>query len=270
MVKIGSQLFTAEGPSAVKRIAKLVEGIFLDLKFCDIPNTVSGAVKSAASLPGVRMMTLHSTGGLPMLQAARAALKGMKRPPMLLAVTVLTSLDAAELERIGFRGPFSERVAALAEMAHAAGMDGIVAPATELQSLRNSAARNLEIVVPGIRPASLECGGPPRGFRLHSTGTRRRFATRSDVQHEVGSSTEAESSRGISAAGSEPGSRVVAAGFTPPIAERRPDDQAQIATPANAIRWGADYLVVGRPITAAPDPVAAFDSIAREIESAAS
>jgi orotidine 5'-phosphate decarboxylase subfamily 1 len=265
LVKIGSQLFTAEGPNAVKRIAKLVEGIFLDLKFCDIPNTVSGAVKSAAALPGVRMMTLHATGGLPMLQAARAALKGIKRPPMLLAVTVLTSLDAAELERIGLRGPFSERVAALAEMAHAAEMDGIVAPATELQSLRSSAARNFKIIVPGIRPASLECGGPQRGFRLHSTGTRRRFATHSDAQHEVGSSTEAESARGISA-----GSEVVAAGFTSPIAERRLDDQAQIATPANAIRWGADYLVVGRPITAAPDPVAAFDAIAREIESASS
>jgi len=208
LVKIGSQLFTAEGPNAVKRIAKLVEGIFLDLKFFDIPNTVSGAVKSAAALPAVRMMTLHSTGGLPMLQAARATLKGVKRPPMLLAVTVLTSLDAAELERIGLRGPFSERVAALAKMAHAAGMDGIVAPATELQSLRSSAARGLKIVVPGIRPA--------------------------------------------------PSKNVV----------QRHDDQAQIATPANAIRWGADYLVVGRPITAAPDPVAAFDSIAREIESA--
>ena len=209
LVKIGSQLFTAEGPNAVKRIAKLVEGIFLDLKFCDIPNTVSGAVKSAAALPRVRMMTLHATGGLPMLQAARAALKGMKRPPMLLAVTVLTSLDAAELERIGLHGPFSERVAALAEIAQTAGMDGIVAPATELQSLRNSAARDLKIVVPGIRPAPSENVAPRR------------------------------------------------------------DDQAQIATPANAIRWGADYLVVGRPITAAPDPVAAFDSIAREIESAA-
>ena len=215
MVKIGSQLFTAEGPNAVKRIAKLVEGIFLDLKFCDIPNTVSGAVKSAAALPGVRMLTLHATGGLPMLQAARAALKGMKRPPMLLAVTVLTSLDAAELERIGLRGPFSERVAALAELARLAEMDGIVAPATELQPLRNSAARNLKIVVPGIRPAKNETPA-------------------------------------VNAA----------------VAARR-DDQAQIATPANAIRWGADYLVVGRPITAAPDPVAAFDSIAREIESAA-
>ena len=207
LVKIGSQLFTAEGPNAVKRIAKLVEGIFLDLKFCDIPNTVSGAVKSAAALPAVRMMTLHASGGLPMLQAARGALKGMKRPPMLLAVTVLTSLDAAELERIGMRGPFSERVGALAQLARAAGMDGIVAPATELQSLRKSIGSDLKIVVPGIRPASAE---------------------------NVASS---------------------------------PDDQAKIATPANAIRWGADYLVVGRPITAAPDPVAAFDSIAREIES---
>lgn len=206
MVKIGSQLFTAEGPNAVKRIAKLVEGIFLDMKFCDIPNTISGAVKSAAALPSVRMMTLHVTGGLPMLQAARAALKGIKKPPMLLAVTVLTSLDAAELDRIGLRGPFSERVAALADMARIAGMDGIVAPATELQSLRKSIGHDLTIVVPGIRPAE---------------------------------------------------------------GSQNKDDQAQISTPANAIRWGADYLVVGRPITAAPDPVAAFDSVLREIESAA-
>ena len=241
LVKIGSQLFTAEGPNAVKRIAKFVEGIFLDLKFCDIPNTVSGAVKSAAALPGVRMMTLHSTGGLPMLQAARAAVKGMKRPPMLLAVTVLTSLDAAELERIGLRGPFSERVAALAEIARAAGMDGIVAPATELQSLRNSAARDLKIVVPGIRPAPAE------------NAARRGDAF---VGAPLAAPVYPEERR----------TRLVPA----PSAASPRDDQAQIATPANAIRWGADYLVVGRPITAAPDPVAAFDSIAREIESASS
>lgn len=242
LVKIGSQLFTAEGPNAVKRIAKFVEGIFLDLKFCDIPNTVSGAVKSAATLPGVRMMTLHSTGGLPMLQAARAALKGMKRPPMLLAVTLLTSLDAAELERIGLRGPFSERVAGLAEIARAAGMDGIVAPATELQSLRNSAARDLKIVVPGIRPAPAENAARP-----------------SDAF--VGAPLAAPVC---------PKERRVRLAAAQSVVVQPRDDQAQIATPANAIRWGADYLVVGRPITAAPDPVAAFDSIAREIESASS
>ena len=266
MVKIGSQLFTAEGPNAVKRVAKLVEGIFLDLKFCDIPNTVSGTVKSAAALPGVRMMTLHATGGLPMLQAARAALHGMKRPPMLLAVTVLTSLDAAELDRIGLRGPFSERVAALAGLARAAGMDGIVAPATELQSLRNSAARDLKIVVPGIRPSSLECGGPPRGFRLQSTGTRRRFATGQDDQPEVASVGDLAKGLRQGRASAVPKTREASGVSTPEVPR---DDQAQIATPANAIRWGADYLVVGRPITAAPDPVAAFDSIAREIDSAA-
>jgi len=248
LVKIGSQLFTAEGPNAVKRIAKLVEGIFLDLKFCDIPNTVSGAVKSAAALPAVRMMTLHATGGLPMLQAARAALKGVKRPPMLLAVTVLTSLDAAELDRIGLRGPFTERVAALAELAHAAGMDGIVAPATELQSLRSSAARNLKIVVPGIRLAKTEAALAAAGF-TPPAGREPRSRLRQGTASVVPKTREAS---GVS---------------TPAV---RLDDQAQIATPANAIRWGADYLVVGRPITAAPDPVAAFDSIARAIESASS
>ena len=262
MVKIGSQLFTAEGPNAVKRIAKFVEGIFLDLKFCDIPNTVSGAVKSAAALPGVRMMTLHSTGGLPMLQAARAAVKGMKRPPMLLAVTVLTSLDAAELERIGLRGPFSERVAALAEIARAAGMDGIVAPATELQSLRNSAARDLKIVVPGIRPAPAENAARPSdafvGAPLAApVYPKERRARLPESQPDLRQGT----------ASAVPKTREASGVSTPEV---RRDDQAQIATPANAIRWGADYLVVGRPITAAPDPVAAFDSIAREIESASS
>ncbi|HEV2305931.1 MAG TPA: orotidine-5'-phosphate decarboxylase [Candidatus Acidoferrales bacterium] len=208
LVKIGSQLFTAEGPEAVRRIAKLVPGTFLDLKFCDIPNTVAGAVRAAAELPGVRMMTLHTTGGLAMMQAARAALKGIRRPPMLLGVTVLTSLDELDLARIGLAGPLGDRVAALAAMAQVAGLDGVVAPARELQSLRKSLRKKMAFVVPGIRTVAPS----------HSSTSPRR------------------------------------------------DDQAQIATPGNAIRWGADYLVVGRPITAAPDPVAAMDSILHDMQ----
>lgn len=210
-MKVGSQLFTAEGPAGIRKIAKLVPGIFLDLKFCDIPNTVAGAVKSAAALAGVRMMTLHTTGGLAMLKAARAALKVVKNPPMLLGVTVLTSLDEAELVRIGLRGPVRGRVTALARMAQVAGMDGIVAAGMHVAGLRETLGGKITIVVPGIRPADIEAS--PNG--------------------------------------------------------RHRDDQAQVATPGAAVRAGADYLVVGRPITAAPDPVQATDAILKEMEFAA-
>ncbi len=207
-MKIGSQLFTAEGPAGIRKIAKLVPGIFLDLKFCDIPNTVAGAVQSAASLPGVRMMTLHTTGGLAMLKAAKAALKPIKKPPMLLGVTVLTSLDEAEVVRIGLTGPIRGRVTALARMAKIAGLDGIVAAGPHVEGLRKTLGRKMVIVVPGIRRA--ERDGSPKGSRR--------------------------------------------------------DDQAQISTPGSAVRAGADYLVVGRPITAAPDPAQAADAILKEME----
>lgn len=208
MVKIGSQLFTAEGPEGVRRVAKLVPGIFLDLKFCDIPNTVAGAVEAAASLPGIRMMTVHTTGGLAMLRAAKAALKRVRKPPMLLGVTVLTSLDEAELIRVGLTGPIRGRVAALAALAKVAGLGGIVAAGGHVQELRGTLRQKMVIVVPGIRPA-----GPNK-----------------------------------------------------PRKRGRADDQAQVVTPCDAVRWGADYLVVGRPITAAPDPVQATDAILKEIE----
>lgn len=212
MVKIGSQLFTAEGPEGVRRIAKHVPRIFLDLKFCDIPNTVAGAVQSAAKLPGIRMMTLHTTGGLAMLRAGRNALKGIKNSPMLLGVTVLTSLDEAELLRIGLIGPATGRVVALATMAKAAGMDGIVSAGTHVQKLRKALGRKMAIVVPGIRladPNKILRRGPQQGQQ---------------------------------------------------------DDQMQIATPSNAVRWGANYLVVGRPITAAPDPATVTDEVLRQME----
>lgn len=200
-------MFTAEGPEGLRRIAKLVPRVFLDLKFCDIPNTVAGAVQSAAKLPGIRMMTLHTTGGLAMLRAAKEGMKGIKKPPMLLGVTVLTSLDEAELIRIGLTGPVKGRVAALAALAKTAGLDGIVAPANQVQSLRARLGPKMAIVVPGIRPTGVN-HDPARLLR---------------------------------------------------------DDQAQVGTPGNAIRWGADYLVVGRPITAAADPVSAIDAILQDM-----
>jgi orotidine-5'-phosphate decarboxylase len=135
-------------------------------------------------------------------------LRGMKKPPMLLGVTVLTSLDETEMVRIGLRGPVGGRVAALAETAKAGGMDGVVASAGEIQAVRNAVGKEMVIVVPGIRPAN-----PDHAKKSAS-----------------------------------------------------PDDQARIATPGNAIRWGADYLVVGRPITAAQDPAKAADAILQEIE----
>ncbi|HEV3482217.1 MAG TPA: orotidine-5'-phosphate decarboxylase [Candidatus Acidoferrales bacterium] len=207
LAKVGSQLFTAEGPEAVKRVARLVPGIFLDLKFCDIPNTVAGAVAAAAQLPKVRMLTLHTTGGLEMMHAAKDALKGAKNAPTLLGVTVLTSLDDAALARIGVAGPVESRVVALALLAQEAGMDGIVASAREVATVRMAVGPKMRIVVPGVRPAM-------------------------------------------------------------PGGKGNADDQARVATPGSAIRSGADYLVVGRPITGATNPAKAADAILLEMKAA--
>lgn len=201
--KVGSQLFTAEGPRAVEKLARLGLEIFLDLKFHDIPNTVAGAVAAAAGLPGLRMMTLHASGGVTMMQAARKAVGSAKARPALLGVTILTSLDEAALRDIGISGPPENRVVALATLARQAGLDGVVASAHEVQAIRNACGAKFLIVVPGVRPASASVG-----------------------------------------------------------------DQARVATPSQAIRNGANYLVVGRPITEASNPRAAALAIAEEIKSA--
>lgn len=192
----------------MERIARLVPGIFLDLKFCDIPNTVAGAVAAAAKLPKVRMLTLHATGGLEMMRAATDALRGMKNAPTLLGVTILTSLNEAGLGRIGLAGPAESRAVALALLAGEARIGGIVASAREVQAIRQAVGSKMQIVVPGVRPQT-----------------------------------------GISGPG-------------------KLDDQARVATPGNAIRWGADYLVVGRPITAATDPAKAAEAILLEMKAA--
>jgi len=202
VLKVGSQLFTSEGPQAVKRLAGLGFDIFLDLKFHDIPNTVAGAVAAAARLPRVRMMTLHASGGLAMLKAARKAISHGKSRPALLGVTILTSMDAGALRRVGISGSPATRAVSLARLAKQAGLDGVVASAHEVRAIRRACGQEFLIVVPGVRPAT-----------------------------------------------------------------SAPGDQARVGTPAAAIRAGADYLVVGRPITKAHDPREAAFAIAHEIAS---
>jgi orotidine-5'-phosphate decarboxylase len=203
LFKIGKQLFTAEGPQAVQKLAGLGADIFLDLKYHDIPNTVAGAVAAAANLPGVRMLNIHTTGGLAMMRAAREALAGKKNPPALLGVTLLTSLDAQELRRVGISGPVASRVVALALLAKEAGLDGVVSSPQEARAIRRACGPKFLIVVPGVRPGSAA------------------------VQ-----------------------------------------DQSRVATPAEAIRAGADYLVIGRPITAAKNPRDAALAVNEEIAAA--
>ena len=215
--KINIQLFTAEGPAAVEKLASLGPRIFLDLKFHDIPNTVKGAVESAVALPALHFLDLHALGGFEMMRAAAKARDEAHGPrlsaPKLLAITILTSMNNVALRGVGIAGPASKRVVQLARLAKKAGMDGVVASPQEVRAIRRACGKEFLIVVPGIRP-------------MAGAGTAAR--TR----------------------------------------KSKKDDQARIATPAEAICAGADYLVVGRPITAAADPVAAARSIVEEIESA--
>jgi orotidine-5'-phosphate decarboxylase len=221
MFKIGSQLFTAAGPAAVKEISALGPGIFLDLKFHDIPNTVAGAVLSAAAMSGVQLVNVHASGGTAMLHAAAQAISagvpmGADRP-RLIAVTVLTSMDAKAIREVGIGGPPKTRVVKLAKLAKAAGVDGVVASVQEARAIRKACGRDFLIVTPGVRP---------------------------EIKFDSSASTAAKSK------------------------PARTDDQARTATPTEAIKAGADFLVVGRPITAAPDPRAATQSIVDEIASA--
>jgi orotidine-5'-phosphate decarboxylase len=203
MFKVGSQLFTTEGPRAVQKLAGLGFDVFLDLKFHDIPNTVAGAVAAAAKLPRVRLVNVHASGGIEMMRAAREAAGDGKSRPAVLAVTILTSLNAKALCTVGMSGTPASRALALAQLAKSAGMDGVVASAQEVNAIRRACGPKFLVVVPGIRPAATAA-----------------------------------------------------------------NDQSRIATPAEAIRVGADYLVVGRPITAAPNPRSAAVAVATEIATA--
>jgi orotidine-5'-phosphate decarboxylase len=205
LFKVGSQLYTAEGPRVIDRLAGFGYEIFLDLKFHDIPNTVAGAVAAAADLRDVTMLTLHASGGLAMMRAAREALAGRKTRPALLGVTLLTSLDSETLRQIGMVGTPTALAVSLAKLAREAHLDGVVASPQEVAAIRRACGPKFLIVVPGIRPAAAEAY-----------------------------------------------------------------DQSRTGTPSQAIRAGANYIVVGRPITAAPDPRKSALAIATEIEAASS
>jgi orotidine-5'-phosphate decarboxylase len=200
-VKVGSQLFTADGPQAVRAMRDLGLRVFLDLKFHDIPNTVAGAVVSARNL-GVWMLNVHCSGGtIMMAEAAKAASATPSTiRPLVLGVTVLTSFDEASLRAtLGTVRTLREVVQQLARQAQAAGLDGVVASPHEIVDIRQACGPAFLIVTPGVRPAEAERG-----------------------------------------------------------------DQRRVMTPSEAIWVGADYVVVGRPILAAQDPVEAAQRIAEE------
>ncbi len=211
--KVGKQLFTAEGPGLVRDLVASGRRVFLDLKFHDIPNTVAGAVREAGRL-GASMVTVHASGGTRMLRAAAEAAVG---GPLVLAVTVLTSLGDEDLQEIGVSGRVMDQVLRLAALARDNGCGGEATTPQEVGELRRELGSGFAIVTPGIRLAEAHAG-----------------------------------------------ERVPHGGAPVP----QGDDQARVATPAEAIRAGATHLVVGRPITAAPDPAAAARAIAREIEKA--
>ncbi len=159
--KVGMELFTAAGPAVVEMLTARGHSVFLDLKFHDIPNTVAGAVRSAAAL-GVRMINVHAGGGPAMLEAARTALEGMTNPPELLAVTVLTSMDAAQLKATGMRRSPAEQVELLARMCMKSGIRGFVCSPQEVAAVRALTGAEGVLVVPGIRPAGAEVGDQKR------------------------------------------------------------------------------------------------------------
>jgi len=202
--KVGLELFTAEGPALFKKFKALRKDIFLDLKLHDIPNTVAGAVASGMR-HGVRMMTIHASGGREMMtkaaERAREAAAAANAPrPVLLGVTVLTSLKGPDLTEVGMDADVQAQVRRLAGLAKAAGLDGVVCSPQEIEVLRRDFGRELLIVTPGIRPAWAAA-----------------------------------------------------------------QDQKRIMTPAEAVAKGADYLVIGRPVTGAPDPREAFLRVVSEI-----
>lgn len=206
-VKVGSRLFTTEGPALVRRLAGLHQRVFLDLKFHDIPNTVAQAVEAAVAT-GAWMINVHAAGGAAMMQAAvdaagNASAKAGRPSPLMIAVTVLTSMDESALRATGVERSLLDQVRALAIAARRAGMHGVVASPRETAVIRDACGPDFVIVTPGIRGA---------------------------------------------AAGAEK------------------NDQARTMGPAEAVRAGSSYLVVGRPIIAAPDPRSAAEAIVRELE----
>jgi orotidine-5'-phosphate decarboxylase len=205
-MKIGKEFFTANGPDGV-RAAVSGQPLFLDLKFHDIPNTVAGAIRAACHLHPM-IVNVHAAGGRAMMEAAAEAAREAAEDleverPLVIAVTLMTSLDEADLKEVGIQGPMEERVVALARLAQDCGLDGVVCSAREIKALRAACGEIFTLVVPGIRPAWAASG-----------------------------------------------------------------DQKRVMTPAQAVAEGADYLVIGRPITGADNPAAAAKRIIEELDSA--
>ena len=232
-VKVGLQLFTASGGGIVGELRAGGFDVFLDLKFHDIPNTVAAAVVEAAR-HGASMMNVHAAGGVRMMRAAAEALareargRGAVRP-LLLGVTVLTSLDDADLDEVGLLGPPDGAVERLAALARRAGCDGVVCSPREIALVRARCGDAFAIVTPGIRPA----GG---------------------ASHPPAPADAAAPAPAATAA-------------VPPAAAAAaaPDDQRRVASAAGALAAGADLLVVGRPVTGAADPPAAVEALLDEI-----
>jgi orotidine-5'-phosphate decarboxylase len=198
-LKVGKELFTLAGPTLVGQLIDKGFDVFLDLKFHDIPNTVARACKVAADM-GVWMLNVHALGGRNMLLAAREALEGGENRPLLIAVTILTSMGQQDLQEIGLSGNPEDNVLRLAVLTQEAGLDGVVCSSREVTSLRQAQGEAFTLVTPGIRPTGTEAG-----------------------------------------------------------------DQKRIMTPTEAIQAGSDYLVIGRPITQASDPVQTLHTINSEI-----
>ena len=202
LFKVGSQLFTAEGPSVVGKIMAMGERVFLDLKLHDIPNTAAKAAKVAQAM-GVSMITVHAGGGFGMMAAVMGGLKSPsldQNRPLVLAVTLLTSLAPSDLDRLGLGSSPADQVVRLAHVAIEAGVDGLVASPAEVALLRRNFGSFPLLLTPGIRPA---------GIALN--------------------------------------------------------DQARVATPEAALKNGADYLVIGRPVTASPNPLESLNRILETI-----
>ena len=195
-LKVGKEMFTTLGMNFVKQLHQRNFDVFLDLKYHDIPNTVARAVRSAADL-GVWMVDLHASGGLRMMEEAKRILEPYgKDAPLLIAVTVLTSMEDLDLLQIGINASPMEQVLRLAHLTQRAGLDGVVCSPQEVEILRNACGEEFKLVTPGIRPTGADFG-----------------------------------------------------------------DQRRVMTPTAAIRAGSDYLVIGRPITKADNPVEVLRSI---------
>jgi orotidine-5'-phosphate decarboxylase len=197
---VGKELFTAAGPNLVVQLQAQGFQVFLDLKFHDIPNTVNKACEAASRL-GVWMLNVHASGGSAMMQAAREGVDKSGQSPILIAVTVLTSMTQGNLTEIGIHIPLQQHALHLAKLAHQSGMDGVVCSAHEAGGIKTAISNQFITVTPGIRPANASL-----------------------------------------------------------------DDQSRVMTPARALQMGADYLVIGRPITQAENPLLALQAIHQEIQ----